>query len=68
MVIAAGTWPTATVLGVAEQPDVVVALHVVALKNSTLLLAPSATHTNPLVVSTASAVGMDADGSVTVAT
>ena len=40
---ATGSLPTETVVGVAEHRVVVVALHVVALKYSILLLAPSAT-------------------------
>ena len=65
---ATGSWPTVTVAGVAEQPLVVVALHVAALKYSILLFEPSATYTKLLTVSTASAVGTEPDGSVTVAT
>ena len=57
-----------TVAGVIAHPVTLVALQVVALKYSTLLLAPSATYTEPLgVVSTARAVGTDPDGRVTVA-
>ena len=66
--MATGSLPTVTVAGVVAHPVTLVALQVVALKYSTLLLAPSATYTEPLVVSTASAVGTDPDGRVTVAT
>src|ERR1700722_20163216 len=47
-----GSRPTETVRGVVKLPEVVVALHVVALKHSTLLLEPSATYTTPFVEST----------------
>ena len=44
------------------------ALHVVALKYSIRAPTPSARYTTPLVTSTASAVGLDSSGSVTVVT
>ena len=60
-------WPTATVVGVAEQVEVLPALQVVALKYSILLLLRSATYTKPLVGSTTSALGTEDEGRLTVA-
>ncbi len=57
-----------TVVGVAVQPVVVVALHVVELKYSIRLFEPSATYTKSLALSTARAVGTDPDARVTVVT